>query len=143
MNTHEERILHGLYYHRQIVGEEISFTAGELNWIANASLQDGKKWLKDGRLQSLESKADDYLLSISTTSAAAERPLAYLKAAGCITYTKNSGWFRIAVTGTGADIARNLDTFWGRANLRYKQHRDGVLWFILAAFVSLVIWLVK
>ncbi|MFC1685281.1 hypothetical protein ACFL0R_07435, partial [Pseudomonadota bacterium] len=96
----------------------------------------------DGKLQSLENENDDYLATIGATSAAAERPLAYLQALGYITYKKENGIFRIAVTGLGADVARELATFWGRLNLVYKQHKDGVLWFLATVLVSIITALV-
>ena len=139
MNKEEEQILHGLYYHREIIGEEFPFTAGEINWLVNTPIPKGRKWLgPDGKLKSMESKTDDYLASICATSAAAERPLAYLQASGYITYKKDGDVFRIAVTGSGADLARELNTFWGRANVRYKKYKDGILWFLATVLVSVV-----
>ena len=143
MNKEEAQILHGLYYHREIVGEELPYTAAEINWLVHTSIPKGRKWLgPDSKLKSIENETDNYLLTISATSAAAGRPLAYLQACGYITYKKDGGFFRIAVTGTGADLARELDTFWGRANVLYKKHRDGVLWFAATVLVSLVTTLV-
>lgn len=111
MNKEEERILHGLYYHREMIGEEMMFTASEINWLKNTSIPNGRKWKgEDGRLKSIEIPNEDYLASIGATSAAAKRPLAYLQEAGYITYKKDANYFRIAVTGTGADLARELDT---------------------------------
>lgn len=143
MNQEEARLLHGLYYHREIVGEELPFTAAELNWLVNTSIPEGKKWKGEGgKLKSLESDADDYLAGIGATSAAASRPLAYLQSHGYIRYKKGSNFLRIAVTGAGADVARELDTFWGRVNLLYKRHKDGVLWLLATVLVSLITTLV-
>lgn len=139
MNKEEERILHGLYYHREIVGEEMIYSASEINWLKNTSIRNGRKWKgEDGRLKSIEIPNEDYLASIGATSAAAKRPLAYLQEAGYITYKKDANYFRIAVTGTGADLAREFDTFWGRANLRYKRHKNGVLWFLAASLIFII-----
>jgi len=143
MNKEEERILHGLYYHREIVGEELPFTAGEINWLINTPIPKGREWLSpDGKLKSMESKTDDYLASIGATSVAAGRPLAYLQTSGYITYKKDGGFFRIAVTGAGADLARELNTSLGRVNILYKKHKDGVLMVSAIALVSLIISLV-
>ena len=139
MNAVEARLLHGLYYNREIVGEALPYTAAELNWLVNASIPNGKGWRgEDGILKSVDIKADNYLASIGATSAAAERPLAYLEAHGYISYAKDSGYFRIAITGRGADVARELDTRLGRFNLLYKKHKDGVLWFVATILVSLI-----
>lgn len=143
MNKEEEQILHGLYYHREIIGEEIPFTASEINWLVNTPISKGREWFgPDGRLKSMESKSDNYLASIVTTSAAAVRPLSYLQASGYITYRKDGDVLRIAVTGSGADLARELNTFWGRANVRYRKHKDGVLWFLATVLVSVVTTLI-
>jgi len=139
MNKDEEKILHGIYYHREIVGEEVVYKASEINWLIRNELNNGKNWMgKDGKLQSVDNEHDDYLATIGATSAAAERPLAYLHEAGYIKYTRNSGYFRIAVTSKGADVARELDTFIGRANLLYKNNKDGLLWFLATVLVSLI-----
>lgn len=143
MNKEEEQVLHGLYYHREIIGEEVPFTAAEINWLVNTPIPKGREWLgPDGKLKSMESKTDDYLAIINTTSAAAVRPLSYLQASDYITYRKDSDILRIAVTGSGADLARELNTFWGRANVRYKKHKDGVLWFLATVLVSVVTTLI-
>jgi hypothetical protein len=143
MNKEEAQILHGLYYHREIVGEELPYSAAELNWLVITPIPKGRSWAgEDGKLKSIETETDDYLSSIGATSAAAARPLAYLQASGYITYRKDSGFFRVAVTGSGADLARELDTFWGRANILYKKHKDGVLWLLATVLVSLITTLI-
>jgi hypothetical protein len=139
MNKEESRILHGLYYHREIVGEELPYTAGEINWLANRPISKGREWLGiDGKPKSLETENENYLASIAATSAAASRPLAYLQSMGYITYRKDANFFRISVTGTGADFARELNTFWGRANILYMKHKNGVLWFLATVLISVV-----
>ena len=144
MNKEEEQILHGLYYHREIVGEELPFTAGEINWLINTPIPKGREWLgPDGKLKSTESNTDNYLASIGATSAAARRPLAYLHTSGYITYKSDGGFFRIAVTGAGADLARELNTFWGRANILHRKHKNGVLLFLAGTLGYLVSLLTK
>jgi len=139
MNKEEEKILHGLYFNREIVGEDVPYSPSEINWLIKSSIENGKKWRgKDGKLQSIYNESDDYMESIGATSAAAERPLSYLQDAGYINYKKDSNYFRIAVTGKGADIARELDTRIGRFNLIYKKNKDGILWFVATVLVSLI-----
>ena len=139
MNKEEEKILHGLYFNREIVGEDVPYSPSEINWLIKSSIENGKKWRgKDGNLQSIYNESDNYLESIGATSAAAQRPLSYLQDAGYIIYKKDSNYFRIAVTGKGADIARELDTRMGRFNLIYKKNKDGILWFIATVLVSLI-----
>jgi hypothetical protein len=139
MNREEAQILHGLYYHREFVGEEFLVTAGEIYWLVNTPVPKGREWHgPDGKLKSMERTTDNYLTSIVATSAAVERPLAYLQASGYITYKNDGGSLRITVTRAGADLARELNTFWGRVNVLYKKHKDGVLWFLATVLVSLV-----
>ena len=142
MNTAEAKILHGLYFHRRMVGEQVIYSASELNWLTKASFRQGRKWQgPDGKLNSLESKGDNYLAAISATSADSQRPIRYLEAAGYITYS-NAGGFRLSVTAKGADLARELDTSLGRLNILYKKHKDGVLWFVATILVSLITTLI-
>jgi hypothetical protein len=144
MNKEEKRILHGLYYHREMIGEEMMFTASEINWLKKTPIPKGRKWKgEDGRLKSIEIPNENYLASISATSAAATRPLAYLQEKGYITYKKEAHYFRIAVTVAGADLARELNTFWGRKNITYKEHKDGVLWFLALGLLSLIVAFLK
>ncbi|MEX2163110.1 MAG: hypothetical protein WD823_02550 [Sulfuricaulis sp.] len=143
MNKEEASILHGLYYYREIVEEEVLYSAAEINWLVHHPISKGKEWRgTDGKPQSVENETDNYLATIGATSAAAARPLAYLQASGSIRYRKDGGGFRIAVTGTGADLARELDTCFGRLNVFYKTHKDGVLWFVATVLLSLVTTLV-
>ena len=142
MNRAEAKILHGLYFHRKMVGEEIIYSAAEIKWLTKASFSDGHRWQgADGKLQNLESEGDDYLASVGTTSADAQRPIRYLEASDYINYSKVGG-FRIAITAKGADLARELDTWYGRLNLLYKKNKDGLFWLIATILVSVITTLV-
>ena len=142
MNSAEAKILHGLYFHRQMVGEEMIYSAEELNWLAHASFKEGRKWKgQDGKLHALESKGDDYLAKLGATSADAQRPIRYLEAAGYIAYS-SAGGFRISVTAKGADMARELDSWVGRLNILYKKNKDGFIWVTVTVLVSLITTLV-
>lgn len=144
MNKEEKRILHGLYFHREMIGENMMFTASEINWLKNTSIPNGRKWKgEDGKLKSIEIPNENYLASIGATSAAAKRPLAYLQEKGYIIYKNEGQYFRIAVTATGADLARELNSFWGRKNILYKEHKDGVLWFLALGLLSLLVAYLK
>lgn len=138
MNTEEAKILHGLYFHRRMIGEEITYSAEELRWLSHVSFGRGRQWQgSNGKLNTLPAEHDNYLASLGATSADSQRPISYLAASGYITYSK-SGGFRIAVTAKGADMARELASWHGRLNLLYKKHKDGVLWFIATVLVSLL-----
>jgi len=142
MNSVEAKILHGLYFHRQMIGEGMIYSAAELNWLAQASFKEGRRWQgQDGKLHALESKGDDYLAILGATSADAQRPIRYLEAAGYITYS-NTGGFRISITAKGADLARELDSWVGRLNVLYKKNKDGVIWLTATVLVSLITTLV-
>lgn len=139
MNREEAKILHGLYYHREMIDEEMSYTAREIKWLAKHSYSEAKEWQgADGKLKSIEDKNEDHLASIGATSAAASRPLVYLKEAGYISFRKDKNFFIIAVTVGGADLARQLHTPWGQVNVWFKTHKDGILWFFVTVVVSIV-----
>ncbi len=116
----------------------MTYTANEMKWLAKNSICNGKNWASDGKLKWVEDKDEDYLASISATSAASARPLAYLQEAGFISFKKEANVFRISVTGAGADLARQLHTPWGQLNVWYKKHKDGILWFFVTVVVSIV-----
>jgi hypothetical protein len=142
MNTAEAKVLHGLYFHREMIDEEMGYSAAELKWLAEASFEDGRKWQgQDGKLRALDSKNENYLASLGATSADAQRPVRYLEAAGYITYSSTGG-FRISVTAKGADMARELDSRLGRLNILYRKNKDGVIWFIATILVSIITTLV-
>lgn len=142
MNSAEAKVLHGLYFHRQMIGEEMTYSAAELKWLAEVSFEEGRNWQgQDGKLHALESKNDDYLARLGATSADAQRPIRYLEAAGYITCS-DAGGFLISVTAKGADMARELDSWLGRLNILYKKNKDGVIWLIATVLVSLITTLV-
>src|SRR5687768_1628925 len=86
MNKEEEQILHGLYYHRRIVGDEFPYAAAQINWLVHTPIPKGREWRgPDGKLKSKETETGDYLNNITTTSAAAKRPLSYLQSCDYIT----------------------------------------------------------
>ena len=63
MNKTEAKILHGLYFHREMIGEEMIYSAAEINWLANVSFGEANNWQNsEGHLQSLETENDDYLV---------------------------------------------------------------------------------
>lgn len=132
------KILHGIYFHREMVNEAICYSAAELNWLVHASFAQGRNWQRDGTLQTLNGPHDDYLAQIGATSAAAERPIRYLLSAGYIRRTAGPG-FRISVTVRGADLARALDTPAGRLNFWYSRHKDGIAPVLIAAAISVIV----
>jgi DNA-binding MarR family transcriptional regulator len=139
MNREEARILHGLYYDREMTGEKITYTAGEIKWIAKHSCFRAKQWqAADGKKRCIEDKNEDYLARIGATSASASRPLLYLNEAGYISLEKDRQLFRISVTVAGADLARQLHTPWGQVNVWYKKHKDGILYLLITVLVSVV-----
>lgn len=143
MNKAEKKILHGVYHHREMVGEEVPYSAAELNWLINASFEEGKHWQQDeGAIKSFESPHENWLTSIAITVAAAERPLSYLRECGYIEFKKENSAYRVKITGFGADTARELATWYGRINLQYKQYKEGLFWLLTTVLASLITTLI-
>jgi len=143
MNTVEAKILHGIYFHREMVGEPMYYSESEIDWLAKVSFQEGRNWQgADGRLQSADSKGDDYLEALSALTARVKRPFMYLEAAGYINWP-DKDILRVSVTAMGADTARELDTWHGRANIFYRKQKEGVLWFVATVLVSLLTTLIS
>ena len=95
---------------------------------------------RDGKLKACSEPGDDWLESLAATRAAASRPLLYLSATGYITLEQGAGAgaFRISVTARGADLARKLDSRLGRADLRYRDNKDGLIWVLVTVMVSFI-----
>jgi hypothetical protein len=66
--------------------------------------------------------------------------LSYLNAGGYITMQIGAGMdgFRVTLTIKGLEYARSLDTRLGRADLWYREHKDGLIWLLITVFVSFV-----
>lgn len=137
MNSEEKQVLHGLYYYREIVGEDFLVSSDEIVWLTRTKLPNTRNWRKqDGSLHGAQEKTENYLAAIGATSARAERPLSYLQQTDFIDYTKEHGRLRVSVTAKGADLARELNTFLGRLNVFYKEHKEGIIWLLLTVLVS-------
>ena len=139
----EDRILHGLYYYRENIDEDVAVTGEQILWLAMHPLRDGQSWFKDGRPQSVDTSAfpDDIQCKLST--AKLEMPLRYLQYRRLIRYTRRSdGEISVAVTFAGADRAIRLHTLRGRMDLWYREHKDGILGIAITILVSFVTALV-
>lgn len=140
MNTEEKRLLHGLYFHREMIGEGMIYSAEELAWLARTPIPHGRRWqTDDGKLQKVQGTGQgNWLTEYSALTAQAMRPLKYLHDAGYIRIETGrlGDSSRIAVTKEGADLARELDTRFGRFSLWYKENKDGVLGLLITVLVS-------
>jgi hypothetical protein len=138
MNQQEKSLLHGLYYHREIVGDELPYDPAEIAWVLQQRIPRTRKWLADGKLQSIQGTGDDYLARLAAVDTASRRPLKYLHSRGLIHCRTDGGGLRITVTGDGADLARELDTWFGRLNFLYREHKEGLVNLLLTVAVSVV-----
>lgn len=69
--------------------------------------------------------------------------LEYLRDGGYITfdpatYGRTPDDYEIRVTSAGLDLARQLDTFWGRFSVWYAERKDGPLGLLFTAGVSII-----
>jgi hypothetical protein len=143
MNKAEARILHGLYYFREAVDEDFPVSPSEIHWLATTDLPGGRhRRGVDGKRQQKEIENNDWLARAAATSVAAERPLSFLRSAGYIAFSKSGDNWRVAVTAVGAERARELNSRWGRMNVFYWEHKDGLLWFLATVVVSSITALV-
>ncbi|MDD2772316.1 MAG: hypothetical protein PHP45_01310 [Elusimicrobiales bacterium] len=140
MNDEEKKVLHGLYFDMG-VGNPICIKSGEILWLINASMPEGKTWkIKDEKRKSFDIKIDNFREDYAHMHAISEKVLQYLTQEEFITCSKRGmfpeEYFEISVTSAGADFARELDSRFGRLNILYKDHRDGVFGLIITVFVS-------
>ena len=139
----EDRILHGLYYYRESIDEEVPVTSEQMLWLAMHPLREGESWDKEGQLQSVDASSFPDEVQSKLVTAKLELPLRYLQYRRLVKYTRrNDETFWIAVTFAGADRAIRLHTLRGRMDLWYREHKDGFLGMvttIVVAFVTAVI----
>ena len=133
----EDRILHGLYYHRQAIDEEVSVSGEQILWLTMHPLHDGEAWSKEGVPQSFDTSAVPVEIQSKLVTAKLELPLRYLQYRRLIKYTKrNDATLSMAVTFAGADRAIRLHTLRGRVDLWYREHKDGILGLTTTVIVS-------
>ncbi len=139
----EDRILHGLYYYRESIDEEIPVTREQILWLSMHPLREGEAWSKDGQLQSLDASAFSPEIRIKLLTAKLELPLRYLQYRRLISSTRRGdGMLSLAVTFAGADRAIRLHTWRGRMDLWYREHRDGFLGVAITILTSMATALV-
>jgi hypothetical protein len=135
----EDRILHGLYYYRQDIDEDLSVSGEQILWLAMNPLRDGEGWNKDGQLQSVDTSAFPEEIQSKLVTAKLELPLRYLQYRRLIRYTQRSdATISVAVTFAGADRAIRLHTRRGRMDLWYQEHKDGIFGLVITVFVAFV-----
>jgi hypothetical protein len=135
----EDRILHGLYYYRESIDEEILVDGEQVIWLAMHPLPEGESWNKDGELQSVDTTAFPADVQSKLVTAKLELPLRYLQYRRLIKFVKkDEAALSISVTFAGADRAIRLHTRRGRMDLWYREHKDGILGLAATVLVALV-----
>ena len=133
----EDRILHGLYYYRENIDEDVPATTEQILWLAMHPLREGEAWCKNGQPQSVDTSAFPDEIQSKLSTAKLELPLRYLQYRRLIRYTRRTdGAILAAVTFAGADRAIRLHTRRGRLDLWYREHRDGIVGVGTTIFVS-------
>lgn len=135
----EDRILHGLYYYRESIDENVQVTSEQLLWLAMHPLRDGEAWRRDGELQSLDASTFPEDIRAKLLTVKIDLPLRYLQYRRLITFARRSdGTVYAAVTFAGADRAIRLHTRRGRMDLWYREHRDGIFGMSITVLISLI-----
>jgi hypothetical protein len=139
----EDRILHGLYYYRENIDEDVQVSSEQLLWLAMHPLREAEAWHSEGKLQSLDASAFPEDIRSKLITAKLELPLRYLQYRRLIKYARRSdGMLYVAVTFAGADRAIRLHTRRGRADLWYREQKEGIVGVLITILVSLVTALV-
>ena len=135
----EDRILHGLYYYRENIDEDVQVTREQLLWLAMHPMREGEAWNKEGKLQSMDASEFPEEIRSKLITAKLELPLRYLQYRRLITYARRSdGMLYAAVTFAGADRAIRLHTRRGRMDLWYREHRDGIVGMSITVLISFI-----
>jgi hypothetical protein len=133
----EDRILHGLYYHRETIDENVQVSNEQLLWLAMHPLRDAEAWERNGKLQSLDVSEFPTDVRAKLITAKLDLPLRYLQYRRLITSTRRSdGMLYAAVTFAGADRAIRLHTRRGRIDLWYRERKEGIVGLTITVFVS-------
>ena len=139
----EDRILHGLYYYRENIDEDVQVSSEQLLWLAMRPLREGQTWYRDGQLQRVDVSEFPEEVRLKLITAKLELPLRYLQYRRLIKYARRSdGMLYAAVTFAGADRAIRLHTRRGRLDLWYRENRDGIIgmaFTVLIAFITALI----
>jgi hypothetical protein len=135
----EDRILHGLYFYRENIDEDVQVSSEQLLWLAMHPLWEGDAWQQDGKLQGVDASEFPEEVRAKLLTAKLELPLRYLQYRRLITYARRSdGMLYAAVTFAGADRAIRLHTRRGRMDLWYREHRDGVMGISITVLISFI-----
>jgi len=135
----EDRILHGLYYYRENIDENVQVSTEQLLWLAMHPLREAEAWAKDGKPQSLDASEFPNEIRAKLITAKIDLPLRYLQYRRLMTYTRRSdGMVYAAVTFAGADRAIRLHTRRGRMDLWYRERRDGIVGLTITVLVSII-----
>ena len=133
----EDRILHGLYYHRETIDENVQVSTEQLLWLAMHPLREAEAWQKNGKPQSLDVSEFPADIRAKLITAKLDLPLRYLQYRRLITFTRRSdGMLYAAVTFAGADRAIRLHTRRGRIDLWYRERKEGIVGLAITVFVS-------
>ena len=151
MARDEDKILHGLYYAREIIGEKLTYSGNQIWWLTTQSFTRGAEWTKGGYPKSVDPAEDLNGPRFNETrfnlvTAQQERPLRLLVADGLIEWRNHDlvttlggrpgHAVEVAVTNAGAKRALRLHTWWGRSGLWYEEHKGGLLFAVGGALVA-------
>jgi hypothetical protein len=135
----EDRILHGLYYYRENIDEDVQVSSEQLLWLAMHPLREGDEWHRNGKLQRVDASEFPEEIRSKLITAKLELPLRYLQYRRLIKYARRSdGMLYAAVTFAGADRAIRLHTRRGRLDLWYRENKDGIAGVTITVFIAFV-----
>jgi hypothetical protein len=133
----EDRILHGLYFHRESIDEDLQVSGEQVLWLAMHPLREGEAWEREGHLQSVDTAEFPQTIRDKLIAAKLELPLRYLQFRRLIKFVRNrDATITVSVTFAGADRAIRLHSKRGRADLWYREHKDGIFGIGITVLVS-------
>jgi len=105
--------------------------------IPGAYYKEREIWSADGHLHCIHTAVIPAEFRAKLTAAKLELPLRFLKYRRLFKYRKRSdAAFSLTVRFAGADRAIRFCTWFGRLDLRYRQHRGAILGIGTTVFVS-------
>lgn len=143
MNRFEMNILQGLYQEEPAAGTGAKYQVCELRWLDGKSIHQVKRWRADTHSHSLRRWPETRHLTLPDMDRDSNcyehimPAVSHLVGKRLITFTNPpSRIFKLTLTAQGVDVARKCGTRRGRADLWYRDHKEGLGGLLVTVLVS-------
>lgn len=138
-----DMILLGIYNHWPRLDDSISLKTGELAWVVHHGLTEWRQkngW-KEVEYPSDKRSNDSYMDEPLTDRSRVAKELCILQANDCIEFEQPSGldmMFEVQLLPNGLIRAEKLSSRTGKADLWYRENRNGIIGLAVTIIVSII-----